>query len=242
MIRALALCLALAPAGALADCRQALALGLDVSGSVDSQDYRLQLEGLAGALQDPTVRSALLSQPDSHVEVFVYTWSGPDHQRIVLDWTEITAPAALDQAAQQLRQTQRIKSDPSTAIGAAMAFGAAALHSRVACPLKVLDISGDGPANTGPLPQNMRNQGLLGGIIVNGLVIPSLDPVEGDRRTGGALALDDYYRAYVIHGPGAFTEMALGYQDYQDAMTRKLIRELQGLVLSHARDLRPVLQ
>ena len=35
---------------AQADCRQALALGLDVSGSVDSAEYALQMQGLANAV------------------------------------------------------------------------------------------------------------------------------------------------------------------------------------------------
>ncbi|MCX8955594.1 DUF1194 domain-containing protein, partial [Ruegeria sp. NA] len=40
---------------AFGECRQALALGLDVSGSVDSREYRLQLDGLASALTRPEV-------------------------------------------------------------------------------------------------------------------------------------------------------------------------------------------
>ena len=43
----------------VAECRQALALGLDVSGSVDAREYRLQLDGVAGALDDPAVRAAV---------------------------------------------------------------------------------------------------------------------------------------------------------------------------------------
>ena len=40
-------------AGPAAACRQALALGLDVSGSVDAVEYRLQTAGLAAALMAP---------------------------------------------------------------------------------------------------------------------------------------------------------------------------------------------
>ncbi|WP_336247087.1 DUF1194 domain-containing protein [Octadecabacter dasysiphoniae] len=49
------------------NCRQALALGLDVSGSVDRREYRLQLDGLADALGHPDVVDALLSQMDAPV-------------------------------------------------------------------------------------------------------------------------------------------------------------------------------
>lgn len=234
MSRLLAFIIALAPMGALADCRQALALGLDVSGSVDAAEYRLQLDGLAGALTHPTVVAAFLSIPQTHVELMVYEWSGPQVQRMIVSWSEVRSAASLEQTAQQLRQTQRHSDDPSTAIGSSMLFGAVALQSRAHCDRKVLDVSGDGPANTGPVPQSVQRSAVLAGITINGLVIPSLDQVEGDRRTGAPLALDEYYRAYVIRGPEAFTEMALGFQDYEDAMKRKLIRELRGMVLSLA--------
>ena len=47
-------------AGADAACRQALALGLDVSGSVDEAEYQLQLQGLAAALIRDDVRASLI--------------------------------------------------------------------------------------------------------------------------------------------------------------------------------------
>ena len=46
-----------------AACRLALALGLDVSGSVDAAEYRLQLDGVAAALTDEDVQAALFAMP-----------------------------------------------------------------------------------------------------------------------------------------------------------------------------------
>ena len=37
---------------------------------------------------------------------------------------------------------------------------------------------------------------------------------------------EDYYQEKVIGGPGAFVEQADGFEDYADAIRRKLIREL----------------
>ena len=51
------------PGLAQSSCRQALALGLDVSGSVDTFEYRLQIDGLAGALLRPEVQQAFLTFP-----------------------------------------------------------------------------------------------------------------------------------------------------------------------------------
>ena len=67
---------------------------------------------------------------------------------------------------------------------------------------------------------------------VNALVIGAEAPRSGDRRQMqvGELPLD--YRTYVISGPDAFVMTALGFEDYQAAMTRKLLKELEGIALS----------
>nr|WP_317056142.1 DUF1194 domain-containing protein [Roseovarius sp. W115]MDV2929739.1 DUF1194 domain-containing protein [Roseovarius sp. W115] len=48
-------------------CAHALVLGLDVSLSVDAQDFALQRQGLANALLDPAVSDAMLHMPGGHV-------------------------------------------------------------------------------------------------------------------------------------------------------------------------------
>ena len=73
----LALVAGLGASAAPAECRQALALGLDVSGSVDAGEYALQLGGLAAALESADVRAALLDIPELPVHLTVFEWSGP---------------------------------------------------------------------------------------------------------------------------------------------------------------------
>lgn len=219
---------------AQAACRQALALGLDVSGSVDAQEYRLQMQGVAGALQHPDVIAALLGQPGGHVEVMVFEWSGPRDQHVVLNWRALRTEADIAAAAEVLRNAARVGGDPSTALGAAALMGAGALQQRD-CTRRVLDLSGDGVANTGPLPQSVRRNPLLQGITVNALVIP--DPnaqpstKSASRHPTDPEGLVSYFQANVLHGPDAFAEMALGFENYEAAMTRKLIRELYGMGL-----------
>ena len=82
-------------AGADAACRQALALGLDVSGSVDEGEYQLQLRGLAAALVSDDVRASLVRLPDAPVRILVFEWSGQDYQRVLIEWTDITSPSRL---------------------------------------------------------------------------------------------------------------------------------------------------
>ncbi|NVJ94571.1 MAG: DUF1194 domain-containing protein, partial [Marivivens sp.] len=40
-----------------------------------------------------------------------------------------------------------------------------------------------------------------------------------------------YWKTYVIRGPEAFVEPAAGFDDYEAAMRRKLLRELRSLAL-----------
>ncbi|WP_226941637.1 DUF1194 domain-containing protein [Pseudooceanicola spongiae] len=221
--------LALLPLGAQAEaCRQALALGLDVSGSVDDTEYRLQLDGLAAALDNPQVREALMQMPDAPVRLMVFEWSGPDNQRVLAPWTVISGDEALSALQQKLRRVARVQMDPSTAIGAAMRFGAASLAAQGTCWRQVLDVSGDGIHNTGPHPREVD----MGPLTVNGLVIG-----EADRGAGGIAQLMAYYRAYVLRGPDAFAEAAIGFRDFEAAMVRKLLKELEFPSVSQGRPL-----
>ncbi|MEN9061704.1 DUF1194 domain-containing protein [Ponticoccus litoralis] len=221
-MRALVLLLMLWAGGAGAACRQALALGLDVSGSVDAVEYRLQLDGLAGALEDPGVVAAFAALPEAPVAFAVYEWSGPQAQRLLVDWVMISGAADVAAVAARLRRVERLGSDPSTALGAAKRFGEGLLASQAGCWRRVLDISGDGLSNTGPHPRAVRPDG----IVINGLVIGA----EGDTGVLGSLWA--YYKAYVVQGPETFIETASGFADFQEAMVRKLKKELQVLVVS----------
>lgn len=232
MIRAaiFALLLATLPGAGLAQCRQALAMGLDVSGSVDDSEYRLQLDGLAAALTDPEVAQAILLAVAAPVRLLVYEWSGPNDQRIVAGWSEITDAATLGAFTTQLTSTGRAPAASSTALGTALTTGAAFLAEQSECWKRTLDISGDGMSNTGPRPQDLDNVGALAEITVNALAI-------GDGDGGGVSSageLGAYFERYVIRGPGAFVEKAEGFEDYRRAMTRKLLRELEGLVLGES--------
>ncbi|UWR21480.1 DUF1194 domain-containing protein [Sulfitobacter sp. S190] len=234
MIRAALLALMVAATGAAADvCRQALALGLDVSGSVDAREYRLQMDGLADALDSVAVRTALLERPDTPVELLVFEWSGPADQMTLVPWTRVVDGAAVDGIIATLRGVERRgDATPGTALGVAMTLGVQHLSQRAACWRRVLDISGDGKSNLGPRPRDVKTQLAARGVTINALVIGADDPAAGDARQGDIAELSAYFTAEVIVGPDAFVETALGFEDYARAMETKLLRELGGMVLS----------
>lgn len=238
MIR-LALLLALIPGLTHAACRQALALGLDVSGSVDAIEYRLQLDGLAAALQSEPVQEVLFRQPEAPVRVLVYEWSGPENQTVIVPWTSLSSIADLAQVTLDLRSHPRSVAPPTTAIGSAMLAGFSFLEQQPTCWKRTLDLSGDGPTNTGPRPQDISAARTPAGVVVNGLVIGSGDMRGDDERFADIKELSSYYTTYVVRGPDAFVEVALGFENYAAAMERKLLRELVSIAIG---EMRPVTQ
>ena len=141
-----------------AACRQALALGLDVSGSVDSAEYALQVQGLAQALNNADVRAALLATPTVPVQLAIYEWSAPEYQRVLVGWTAITDSASLSKVTSALATVKRGEVPPATGLGQTMLFGAELLAQRPTCWKHTLDISGDGRNNSGTPPETARTQ------------------------------------------------------------------------------------
>lgn len=216
------------PAQAQESCRQALVLALDVSGSVDSSEYRLQLDGLAEALTDLDVAQAIVSPGAAPIALYVFEWSGPQYQNVLLDWTLIENMTRLDTIASTLRAQNRSPSSPSTALGTAIAVAAEALRRAPECWKATIDISGDGKSNTGPRPQDLDGLTSLEGITVNALVIETIDSMGAGPGSDDLLA---YFENRVIRGPGAFAEKAVGFDDYARAMKKKLLREIRALAI-----------
>lgn len=205
------------------DCRLALALAMDVSSSVDAAEDRLQRGGIVAALTAPEVQKAFFAT-DVPVALAVYEWSGRYNQELLLDWTLISSPAALLNAAEVIAASTRSHNDFPTAMGYALGYGADLLARGPACLHRTLDMAGDGQNNEGFPPSAAYAEFPFAGVTVNGLVV---NGAEYEAETG----LIAYYEGQVIRGPGAFIEIAQGFEDYERAMRRKLKRELSPPVL-----------
>ena len=203
---------------AQAACRLALLLAMDVSSSVDAEEDALQRGGLAAALLAPEVQEAFLAA-DAPVALAVYEWSGRYNQEVLLDWTLITTREALLSAAETIASSRRSHNDFPTAMGYALGFGAGLFERAPACQARTLDMAGDGQNNEGFTPAQAYAAFPFDGVTVNGLVINGAD---FEAETG----LIAFYRAQVLRGPGAFLEVAQGFEDYERAMRRKLEREV----------------
>ena len=166
-IACLVLCLAV-PAGA--DCRLALALAVDVSRSIDSQDYVIQTDGLAGALADKDVRAAIFG-PEGRVALAIYYWSGRGYQDLVQPWVILDSPEALDAAIWEVRRTPRPEAPLATAIGDALSYGLDLMADAPDCERRVIDVAGDRQNNEGISVARTYEREDFTGITVNGLAV-----------------------------------------------------------------------
>jgi hypothetical protein len=209
-----------ATAQAQSACRLALVLALDVSSSVDAEEYALQRTGLAAALDAEEVRHAILTGAGGYVALSVYEWSGFNQHKLQLDWLALTSPAAIDRAVATLAGMERSHDNFPTSIGPAIGYGATLLKRAPRCERRVIDVSGDGVNNYRYGPREAYRHFPLNDVTVNGLVILGDDP--------GVLS---YYGAEVLHGAGAFMVVAKGFDEFREAMTRKLYREINDIIL-----------
>lgn len=207
------------------ECRQSLVLAIDVSASVDGEEYHLQSQGLAFALRDPEVQDAFL-RPGAPVWIAVYEWSSANHQRLLVDWTPVENTSTIEQLARLLEKSAAPDEQSTTGIGAAMLYAGELFARGPVCLENTLDISGDGQNNDWPRPEDARRDASLRHVNINGLVIGANFPVDHELNPNRRGALTNYYRARVIKGPGAFVETARDFSDFGEAMRRKLIREL----------------
>lgn len=203
-------------------CRLALQLGLDVSASVDADEYQIQIDGLAAALIDPAVMEAALAGTGP-VAISIFEWSGRFQQDILVDWTYIRSEADLIAVAERVARSTRGTEDFPTALGYALGYAAGRFQDGPNCLFSTLDISGDGQNNDGFPPAAAYAHFPFDGVTVNGLAIG-----------GTSRGIEEYYLSEVIRGPGAFVEYARTHADFGDAMRRKLEREMRVFILGDA--------
>lgn len=210
LLRAILASVTLAPAAQA--CDLALALAVDVSGSVDSSEYRIQMDGLAAGLRDPIVSEALVR---GQARLMLVQWTGSSRQRITIPWTHIDSFATLDQFAGQVAADPRIWRNFSTAIGEALQMTLSSFDSVSDCRRHLIDLSGDGVSNEGIEPTRVHAALRAEGIVVNALAIEESEP-----------DLTAYFFENVIVGEGAFVVSATGFADYPERIRRKLLREV----------------
>jgi hypothetical protein len=202
----------------------ALAMAIDISGSIDPDEAHLQREGYVQAFRDPVIVKAILGGSNGRIAVAYYEWSDAWVQRILIDWTLLDSEAAIEAFASRLAAAP-ISIARRTSISGAIRYAIPLFgRSPYEAERKVLDISGDGSNNDGALVTDMRYEALKERIVINGL------PIMNDRPNPFGFPseddLDKYYLHCVTGGPRSFVEVARNFEDFPRAVRKKLLQEV----------------
>ena len=193
-----------------------LVLAVDTSGSVNTERFELQKQGYVAAFRNPRLQRAIQAGPVGAIGVTMTQWTGPAMQLWVTPWQRIGDAASATAFADTIAAVPRRLFGGGTSISGAIDH-AASLFGRAPfdAPRRVIDVSGDGANNRGNPAIAARDAAVAAGIIINGLPILAVEP-----------GLDSYYRDNVIGGQGAFLVVAKTFDDFADAVLRKLIAEI----------------
>ena len=204
-----------------------LVLAVDVSWSMDLDEQQLQREGYISALRDPEVWKAISSGGTGRITLMYMEWAGQLVQQIVIPWTLIDSPQSLEAFATTLERTP-ISRERMTSLSGAIDFAASQFGNRdYIGKRRVIDVSGDGPNNSGGPVEVARDRAVKNGIVINGLPII----LKPNQRSGffDINNLDKYYTDCVIGGFGSFVIPVRARSEFAPAIRRKLILEIAGI-------------
>jgi hypothetical protein len=203
-----------------------LVLAVDISYSMDYDELALQRSGYIAALTSKEFIDALRSGAYGRIAVTYVEWAGSAEQQVIVPWQVIDGPAAAQAFVNKLIEAP-IRRAYRTSISAALQFSASLFgKSDFKGTRRVIDISGDGTNNQGPLVETARDEVVAMGVTINGLPIMLKTPLVSMIDIPN---LHHYYEDCVIGGRGAFVIPVREREQFVDAIRTKLVLEVSGL-------------
>ena len=202
-----------------------LVLAVDVSYSMDPDEQALQREGYRLALTSKEFLQALREGAHGKIAITYVEWAGQHDQQVVVPWRLIEGPELADAVAAEIaRAPYRRASRTSISGGLAFAQGLFATSGYRGLR-RVIDVSGDGPNNSGMPVAPVRDVIVNKGIVINGLPLMLKRPYRGMMDIAH---LDWYYEDCVTGGPGSFVIPVRGREQFVEATRNKLVLEVAG--------------
>ncbi|MER0239968.1 DUF1194 domain-containing protein [Fulvimarina sp. MAC8] len=200
-----------------------LVLAVDVSWSMNDEEQIIQRNGYAAAFRSQEVQEAIFDGVHGAIAVTYVEWAGEFSQSVIVPWTLLDSKASADAFAYRLA-TEPPNRRRRTSISGAVSYGARLFDKNGFIGLKqVIDISGDGPNNQGPIVTTARDQAVAAGIVINGLPLMTSDASLSWATIDN---LDEYYEACVVGGRGSFVIPVNDWPQFAQAVRRKLVLEL----------------
>lgn len=200
-----------------------LVLAVDASRSIDEEEHALQRRGYVAALTHPDVLRAIQGGPIRAVALAYVEWSGASEQMTLVEWTVVRDAESARGFAARLAAAPRIFRSATSVSGAIDHTAGMFDGNGIEGTRRVIDVSGDGPNNSGRSSETARDDAVAKGITINGLAIvndrPSRPPFPEEP-------VDQHYARAVIGGPGAFVMTVAGFETFGEAIRKKLVREI----------------
>jgi hypothetical protein len=204
-----------------------LVLAVDVSLSMDQDEQRLQRDGYVNAFRDDGIIKAIRSGPNGRIAVSYVEWAGAGIQSVVIPWQLIASAGDARQFADQLAGKPISRALMTSISEVVKMSGDLFATSPVIGLRRVIDVSGDGPNNSGGRVETARDLVLAKGIVINGLAI-SIHRGIGAYSYFDLPDLDRYYKDCVIGGPGSFVLAIRKKSEFATAIRQKLLLEIAG--------------
>ncbi|CAN5444518.1 DUF1194 domain-containing protein [soil metagenome] len=195
----------------------ALVLAIDCSFSVDSSEFRLQMQGLGDAFRREEVKRAIRNGHTGRIAIAAVQWSDESNQQVIVPWTVIASDADAEALGVILSAMPRKLAEGGTSISRALEFSGNLFRKAPPAERRVIDVSSDGRNNIGPPVSMERDRIVANGITINALAILNEWPT-----------LDKYFENNVVGGQANFVMPADNYESYSEAIFRKLVREIVG--------------
>src|SRR5262249_14910013 len=143
-----------------------LILAVDVSYSMDTDEQALQREGYVFALTSPEFLNALKAGIHGRIAVTYFEWAGAADQKIVVPWRLIDGAASSRAVADEIARAPYRRAY-RTSISGALRFAAPLFDTSGQRGIRrVIDVSGDGTNNHGPLIVPVREETVARGITI----------------------------------------------------------------------------
>lgn len=218
----------------------ALVVSVDVSNSVDNDRYTLQMEGIAKALEDPSVIDAIISGPNGGILFAMVTWA--DRPTLSLPWMKIASKEEALAVAAKVRKLPLAGGEFTCMTKMLRSANDKIVPQIPAKALRiVIDVSGDGPDNCNaeePI-ETVRDELVANGVTINGLPIlqganagggdGAVMPGAADAAAADPIGLEEWFKTHVKGGNGSFVLPANGYGDFARAIRQKFVIEISGM-------------
>ncbi|TCU65027.1 uncharacterized protein DUF1194 [Bradyrhizobium sp. R2.2-H] len=205
-----------------------LVIAVDISYSIEMEDLAAQREGFAKAIVSQEFLQALRAGPIGKIALTYFEWSATRDQKIVVPWRQIDGPEAAKAVADEL-MTAPILRGSRTSISRAIKFAMPLFEQNpYRGSRQIIDISGDGPNNTGDPVATARDAAVQQGIVITGLPLMINATPNGTTDISHIDHIDWYYEDCVIGGPGSFVVPITDRGSFTEAIRTKLALEVAG--------------